>query len=345
MRNKRVFKRIGYLSLGIALLLGGTHAFAAGTAAQSPDLSGATSQLQPSVFTQGTQQTAQGVVNANSFSPSVSNLTGTAAPVQPTANTAPAKPSDGFISMTGFPAFAQSADANGMSAFLNSLYQYLIGIAIVLAVVEIIMGGFEFMGSGASVTSKEKGKNRIYMALTGLLLVLSPVIIFNLINPKILSLQIGTELTPPPLKELPKSKTPQQVCESVKSSVAANSITYYADANSCGKKSGEICAPMQGSGACGVQIDMADRQDLGLGNITSIFFAQYALFNAQKQCWTDTAEVFISQKSCQDYLDRSVVGSIELSPGTTLDSKYRLLTSQSCLGTLSLPDYTLTYCQ
>ncbi len=98
-----------------------------------------------------------------------------------------------FVSMTQFPAFNTSA-SGGLSVFINSLYKYLIGIAAILAVLEITWGGFLWMGSGASVTSKEAGRNKIMMALTGLLLVLSPVIIFSIINPSVLSLKLGTNV-------------------------------------------------------------------------------------------------------------------------------------------------------
>ncbi len=96
-----------------------------------------------------------------------------------------------FVSMTQFPAFNYSA-SGGLSMFINILYKYLIGIAAILAVLEITWGGFLWMGSGASITSKQAGRNKIIMALTGLLLVLSPVIIFSIINPSILSLKLET---------------------------------------------------------------------------------------------------------------------------------------------------------
>ncbi len=96
-----------------------------------------------------------------------------------------------FVSISGFPAF-NSSGASSLSIFINTLYTYLIGIAVVLTIVEIVWGGFLWMGSGASVTSKEAGKKKIEQAIIGLILVLSPVIIFNIINPQVLSLKLGT---------------------------------------------------------------------------------------------------------------------------------------------------------
>jgi len=120
-----------------------------------------------------------------------------------------------FSSLTGMRLFSQGASAGGMSAFLNLLYQYLIGIAIILAVVEIIWGGFLIMGSGASVAGKSAGKNKIVMALAGLVLVLSPYLVFSLINPGALSLQIGTnnlQLSPTPAPPAPTTQPSQPTC-------------------------------------------------------------------------------------------------------------------------------------
>ncbi|HEX8947103.1 MAG TPA: TrbC/VirB2 family protein [Candidatus Paceibacterota bacterium] len=201
---------------------------------------------------------------------------------------APAFAADsGFVSMSGFPAFAQTADAAGMSAFLNALYQYLIGIAIVLAVVEIMWGGFLWMGSGASVTSKDKGLHKIQMSLVGLLLVLSPVIIFNLINPKILSLQIGTtNLEPPPLNKITETKNAQQVvCESVRGG------TYYGDSSECAKNTTVLCASIEGGGTCGVPVANSTltfgAAPVNSTNITSVYFLQYAGYQADAKCWKE----------------------------------------------------------
>jgi len=108
-----------------------------------------------------------------------------------------------FVSISDFPAFNFSG-ASSLSIFINSLYTYLIGIAVVLTISEIIWAGFLWMGSGASVTSKESGKKKLEQAIIGLVLVLSPVIIFNIINPQVLSLRLDTnqmEITQPNSKK------------------------------------------------------------------------------------------------------------------------------------------------
>lgn len=122
-----------------------------------------------------------------------------------------------FVPLTNFPLFSNGASSRGISIFLNQLYQYVIGIAIILAVLEVVWGGFLWMGSGASVTSKEAGKSKIGMALAGLLLVLSPYLVFQIINPRATSLKLGSQihLTSPPLKSTESFSKRPSYCSSV----------------------------------------------------------------------------------------------------------------------------------
>ncbi len=99
----------------------------------------------------------------------------------------------GFVPLTNFPAFTSYTSSATLAPFINTLYTYTIGIATILAVIEIIWGGFLWMGSGASVSNKETGRNKIVMSIFGLVLVLSPYIILSLINPGMLSLRLGTK--------------------------------------------------------------------------------------------------------------------------------------------------------
>ena len=102
----------------------------------------------------------------------------------------------GFTALAPIPGLTQGAVANstGLAQFLNNLYKYLVGLAATLAVIEIIIGGLQI--STESVTKKSVGKQRITQALLGLVLVLSPALVFGIINPSILNLSVNI----PPLK-------------------------------------------------------------------------------------------------------------------------------------------------
>ncbi len=70
--------------------------------------------------------------------------------------------------------------------YLNIIIKLVIGIAAVLAMVMIVMGGVEYMTSEL-VSSKEAGKETITHAILGLLLALGAFMILNTINPQLLS--------------------------------------------------------------------------------------------------------------------------------------------------------------
>jgi hypothetical protein len=118
--------------------------------------------------------------------------------------------SNGFVPLTSVPAFQQIANggANGLSGFLNQLYVLCVGASALLAVVIITYAGVEY-SLGDSVTEKRNARQRITMALLGLVLVLSPTIVFGIINPNILSLKIDTStLAPGGTIPTPSKNTP-----------------------------------------------------------------------------------------------------------------------------------------
>ena len=85
------------------------------------------------------------------------------------------------------------------SAYLVNLYNIGVGIAGVLAVVMLVIGGIEYISS-AVIDTKAEAKKRIWAAIGGLLLALLSWLLLNTINPKFvtssLSLQQVTEKRP-----------------------------------------------------------------------------------------------------------------------------------------------------
>jgi hypothetical protein len=101
-----------------------------------------------------------------------------------------------FVPLTNIPAITGFAGAGNLTAFFNNLYKICIGVAATIAVIQIMRAGIMYMG-GDSITETKQARALIGTSVGGLLLVLSPVIVFGIINPKILSLQVGfTRLTP-----------------------------------------------------------------------------------------------------------------------------------------------------
>jgi len=125
----------------------------------------------------------------------------------------------GFVPLAGIPGLTEGVNttSSGLPVFFNNLYKYLIGLAAALAVIMIIWGGLE-ISTQDSVSKKSDGKERIKQALFGLVLVLSPVLVFSIINPSILNLSLNlpeldtksgsVQNTPAPYIQQPGSTRP-----------------------------------------------------------------------------------------------------------------------------------------
>ncbi|OGI63202.1 hypothetical protein A2818_00125 [Candidatus Nomurabacteria bacterium RIFCSPHIGHO2_01_FULL_40_12] len=83
-----------------------------------------------------------------------------------------------------------SAEPFALSTYLNLMIKIILGLAAVLAMVMIVIGGMEYMTSEL-VSSKEAGKERIRGALLGLLIALGAYALLNTINPDLLNTEIS----------------------------------------------------------------------------------------------------------------------------------------------------------
>ncbi|MEK7201599.1 MAG: pilin [Patescibacteria group bacterium] len=119
--------------------------------------------------------------------PQVSLAAGTS--TTPTTPQVQAPTSLGFVPLTSIPGIESAGNSATLPDFLNNLYKLAIGVAAVLAVLQIVRAGIMYMG-GDSVWEKKEAKSLIALSVGGLILILSPVIVFSLINPKILELKI-----------------------------------------------------------------------------------------------------------------------------------------------------------
>ncbi|TSC77977.1 MAG: Uncharacterized protein G01um101424_111 [Parcubacteria group bacterium Gr01-1014_24] len=79
--------------------------------------------------------------------------------------------------------------STALGTYLNLMIKIIIGLAAVLSVIMIVVGGLEYMTSEL-ISSKEEGKKRILGAIFGLLLALGAYALLNTINPDLLSTDI-----------------------------------------------------------------------------------------------------------------------------------------------------------
>lgn len=72
-----------------------------------------------------------------------------------------------------------------LGGYLSTMFQWIIGIAGVLAVLMIVIAGIEYMSPVPS--AKESGKNRAMAAILGLILALVSYLILRTINPDLVN--------------------------------------------------------------------------------------------------------------------------------------------------------------
>jgi hypothetical protein len=103
----------------------------------------------------------------------------------------------GFVPLTDIPAVKEITNANGgLTKFFNYLYVLAVGAAAIIAVLQFVRAGILYSVMSTGVVEKREARGLMMMSVLGLLLVLSPALVFGIINPDILSLRIGTTLGP-----------------------------------------------------------------------------------------------------------------------------------------------------
>lgn len=106
-----------------------------------------------------------------------------------------------YIPLAPLPSAAPAAGTS-FSVYVRGLFGLLIGVAAVLAVVMIVLGGIEYMSTDA-VYGKSDGKERITQALYGLLIAISCWLILYTINPNLLKFDILNSVPNTPVTTAP----------------------------------------------------------------------------------------------------------------------------------------------
>ncbi len=118
----------------------------------------------------------------------------------------------GYVPVVSIPNLTEGVlpTETGLALFLNNLYKYLVGIAAILAVVQIMRAGLMITVQSDSVSMHSEGIKMIKQALGGLVLVLSPALVFSVINPSILNLSLNIPALDTTTKPLAPRPAPQQ---------------------------------------------------------------------------------------------------------------------------------------
>jgi hypothetical protein len=99
-----------------------------------------------------------------------------------------------FVPLTSLPGLSTVAGlsaTSGLPAFFNQLYKICIGVCAAIAFFQIIRAGILYMSAGDNSGQVTKARGLITTSILGLVIVLSPYIVFSIINPSILSLNVN----------------------------------------------------------------------------------------------------------------------------------------------------------
>lgn len=94
----------------------------------------------------------------------------------------------------------ETAQPIELGNYINQMFRLIVGLASVLAVLMIVVGGIQYMMSEA-VGSKSEAKKRIWAAVIGLLLAISSVLILQTINPDLLKLDLDIKVKVTPKEQ------------------------------------------------------------------------------------------------------------------------------------------------
>ncbi len=88
------------------------------------------------------------------------------------------------------PGFEEAVTPSNPVTYIEALYWYALGLAVVLSVLMLVIGGLEYTTSFASESNKGKAKARIENALIGLVIALTSYLILYTVNPEMATLKL-----------------------------------------------------------------------------------------------------------------------------------------------------------
>ncbi len=98
------------------------------------------------------------------------------------------------------------ASVSSFGCYFQSVYRFSVGIVGLLAIVMVMLGGVKWITAGGNPSKVQSGKDYIFAAIFGTLLLLSSYMILNFINPQLTN--IGIEIS---RIKAPKLQTPEEL--------------------------------------------------------------------------------------------------------------------------------------
>lgn len=140
----------------------------------------------------------------------------------------------GYTLLEPIGSFVNNETASTLGGFLAGAFRLGVAVATALAVLMIVVGGVQYMGSESGF-SKEEAKDRIYMAIFGLLLAVGAFVILQTVNPDLVEFDIVRTLEN--IKEQVREQAPEPITPGTDTQT-----------NPPAENESEIRAALQGSG-------------------------------------------------------------------------------------------------
>lgn len=104
------------------------------------------------------------------------------------------------------------------ATYAPAVFTLVIGLGGILAVIMIVIGGVQLTGSGANESWRKEGKEKIWNAIIGLVGMALIWIVLRLINPNLVTIDIGIEAAPV-----------QEITPEAQQILASGTTMYWAD--------------------------------------------------------------------------------------------------------------------
>jgi len=92
------------------------------------------------------------------------------------------------IAIPGFPDYEFKVKSTTLGLYIKALYEYLLYVAGVLAVIVIMVGGFQWITAGGNQSKIGEAKERVMGAVIGLFLALGSYLLLYTINPDLVKI-------------------------------------------------------------------------------------------------------------------------------------------------------------
>ena len=113
-----------------------------------------------------------------------------------------------------------------LSEYIGAVYKFLLGAAVTIAIVMIMIGGFQYVLGSGGFGDVKKGKERIKNAITGLILLMGVSLILSTVNPNLVLFKpLLIEYIKPSPWVLQSIEENLQSCGTIKGSVKPCSAT------------------------------------------------------------------------------------------------------------------------